>query len=108
MYPRMLWYHGKLLLNGKRFLLATTCMGLTQQFSQNIGLLIFALKRNVHFTLRFNSASVSVMNRAFLSFITELSVRSSNENKIILDTNQHGDNFRKINSSGLPFSIIHL
>ena len=66
MYPRTLWYHGKLLLNGKRFLLATTWVGLTQQFSQNLSLLIFALKRNVHFTLRFNSASVSVTNRAFL------------------------------------------
>ena len=40
--------------------------------------------------------------------ITELSVRSSNENKIILYTNPHGDIFRKINGSGLPFAIIHL
>ena len=71
MYPRMLWYHGKLLLNGKRLLLATTWVGLTQQFSQNLGFLIFALKRNVHFTLRFNSASVSVTNRA-QAFLLEL------------------------------------
>ena len=35
-------------------------------------------------------------------------MRSSNENKIILYTNPHGDNFREINSSGLPFAIIHL
>ena len=66
MYARVLWYHRKLFLNVKRFLLATTWVGLTQQFSQNFGLLIFALKRNVHYTLRFNSASVSVVTRAFL------------------------------------------
>ena len=66
MYPRVLWYDGKLLLNGKRFLLATTYMGLIQQFSQNLGFLIFALKRNVDFTLRFNLVSVSVTNHAFL------------------------------------------
>ena len=56
----------KIVLNVKRFLLATTWAGLTQQFSQKLGLNIFALKRNVHFTLRFNSASVSVVTRAFL------------------------------------------
>ena len=40
--------------------------------------------------------------------ITELSMRLSNENKIIVYTNPHGDIFRKINGSGLPFAIIHL
>ena len=123
MYPRVLWYHRKLFLNVKRLLLATTWVGLTQQFSQNLGLLIFALKRNVNFTLRFNSASVSVTTRvfllkhyesvrkprtynstynalwAFLILITELSERSSNENKIVLYTNPHRDNFGKILST---------
>ena len=55
MYPRVLWYHGKLFLNVKRFLLATTWMGLTQQFSQNLDLLIFALKHNIYFTSEENA-----------------------------------------------------
>ena len=55
MYPRVLWYHGKLFLNGERFVQATTWMGLTQQFSQNLGLLIFALKHNIHFTSEENA-----------------------------------------------------
>ena len=38
--------------------------------------------------------------------ITELSVRLSNENKIIVYTNPHGDNFRKINGSGFPFALV--
>jgi len=74
MYPRVLWYHWKLFLNGKRFLFATTWMGLAQQFSQNHGLFIFAMKHNSSFyfwvtclnSLRFNSASVNVTTRAFL------------------------------------------
>jgi len=54
MYPRLL-YHGKLFLNGRRFVYATTWMGLTQQFSQDLGLLIFVLKHNSHFTSEENA-----------------------------------------------------